>query len=176
MNARLFFALWPDDELRAALAGRVPTLLDGVRGKPQRPDQWHVTLEFLGTVPVDRQPAVWAAADGLEGEPFVVSFDRVDHWRRAQVCCLAAAQIPTALARLVMELRAALWANGFVPESRDYQPHVTLSRRTRASPAGPLPEPIIWAADRFALVRSISEPTGSRYEPLRWWNLHHRGG
>lgn len=176
MSDRLFFALWPDASLRVELQRRLPPFLADVRGKPQRPDQWHVTLEFLGSVPVERQPALWAAADRIEGSPFAIEFDALDHWRRPQVLCLVAGQVPAALATLVAELRASLWAEGFVPEARDYRPHLTLARKVRHGPAGPLAHPLLWPADRFALVRSVSDPGGSRYEPLRWWNLRGQDG
>ncbi len=176
MTERLFFALWPDDSLREMLDRRVPPLVAGLHGKPQRPDQWHVTLEFLGAVPAARQPAVRAAAEATGGEPVTVVFDLLDHWRRPQVYCLAASVTPAPLARFVSDLRAALFAQGFVPETRDYRPHVTLARKVRAAPVAPLPEPITWTADRFALVRSLSDPAGSRYEPLGWWNLRGQGG
>lgn len=176
MTDRLFFALWPDEPQRDLLARRLPPLMADVRGKPQRPDQWHVTLEFLGAVPVDRQPAVRAAAEATVGEPVTITFDLLDHWRRPQVYCLSASVTPGPLVRLVSELRAALFAAGFVPDSRDYRPHVTLARKVRTAPVAPLPEPIVWMADRFALVRSLSDPAGSLYEPLSWWNLRGQGG
>ena len=59
MTDRLFFALWPDTALQSVLARRLPPLLDGIQGRAQRPDQWHVTLEFLGAVAIDRQAAVF---------------------------------------------------------------------------------------------------------------------
>ena len=33
-----------------------------------------------------------------------------------------------------------------------------------------LEPPLVWRADGFALVRSVTDPAGSRYEPLHWWN------
>lgn len=176
--ARLFFALWPDERLRSQLQATIPSLLHGVRGKPQRPDQWHVTLEFLGEVTAERQPAIRAAASNVQCRAGHVSvtFDHLEHWRRPQVLCLVAAQVPAALGRLVAELHAALRAEGFVPESREYRPHVTLARKVGAAPVGPVPSPVVWHADRFALVQSVADAAGSRYEPLQWWNLRGREG
>jgi 2'-5' RNA ligase len=176
MTQRLFFALWPDTRLRVELERRLPPLAGAVRGKAQRPDQWHVTLEFLGGVERDREPAVWQAADRVAVAPFEVVFDALDHWRRPQVYCLAASDMPVQLAQLVAQLRTGLAFMGFQPEARDYRPHVTLARKVRDARPGPLPEPLHWPADRFALVRSVSDAAGSRYEPLRWWNLRGRGG
>jgi 2'-5' RNA ligase len=176
MTDRLFFALWPDEAVRSALARRALPWLERVSGKAQRPDQWHVTVEFLGAVPGDRYPAVRAAADRVHGVPFTVMFDLLDHWRRPQVYCLCASSTPPALSQLVAEMRAALRTEGFAPEVREYRPHVTLARKVHTAPTGPLAEPVEWLAERFALVRSVSDPAGSRYEPLHWWNLQRGNG
>ena len=174
MTDRLFFALWPDAGLRRELEHRLPPLTAHVEGRPQRSDQWHVTLEFLGAVSPDRQPAVWSAADAVAMEPLELHFDAIDHWRKPQVYCLVATESPPAATELVSSLRAALAHAGFTPEAREYRPHVTLARKVRQARRGPLVPPLAWPADRFALVRSVTDPTGSRYEPLRWWNATHR--
>jgi 2'-5' RNA ligase len=174
MTDRLFFALWPDAHLRSSLSERVPHVLEGLGGKPQRPDQWHVTLEFLGEVASDRQAALHGAAGRVRAEPFTVSFDEFHHWHKPQVVCLAASVIPGPLAGLVAGLRAALADEGFKPEDRDFRPHVTLARKVKAARPGRLDPPLAWPADRFALVRSVTDPAGSRYEPLHWWNLSGR--
>jgi 2'-5' RNA ligase len=171
MTDRLFFALWPDEKLRTALATRLPALTGESAGKPQRPDQWHVTLEFLGDVAAARLGALHRAAGRVRAAPFTVSFDQLEHWRKPQVVCLTARQIPASLARLVGGLRAALDEEGFVPESREFRPHVTLARKVKVARHGRLEPPLAWPAERFTLVRSVTGPAGSRYEPLHWWNL-----
>jgi 2'-5' RNA ligase len=175
MTDRLFFALWPDDPLREALQERMPHLLEGLSGKPQRPDQWHVTLEFLGEVASARQDALHRAAARVRAAPFTVSFDTLEHWRKPQVYCLAASRTPAPLTDLVRELRAALAGEGFTPEAREFQPHVTLARKVQTASRNTLEPPLEWPADRFALVRSVTDPAGSRYEPRHWWNLSGRG-
>jgi 2'-5' RNA ligase len=168
---RLFFALWPDAPLRAELESRLPALTRNERGRVQRPDQWHVTLVFLGPVPLERKSAALAAADVVGAAPFAIEFDRLEHWRRPQVLSLVASVVPAALAALVADLRAALAERGFEPEMREYRAHVSLARKITRAPSTALHEPIRWPADRFALVRSVTDPAGSRYEPLHWWNL-----
>lgn len=171
MTDRLFFALWPTDVLRAELAARLPPLLAGSDGRAQRPDQWHVTLEFLGDVAAERLPLVRAAAGEVTADPFDVTFDSVALWRRAQVLCLEASATPAPLSSLLLQLRAALAARGFDPERRPFRPHVTLARKVASASPGPLTHAIVWPAESFALVKSVTGPAGSRYEPLDWWNL-----
>ena len=176
MSDRLFFALWPDPDLRQALRTRLDTIAALNEGKQQRPDQWHVTLEFLGQVPVGRQRSLRAAADRVHRSSVAIEFDRVEHWRKAQVVCLVASHVPVRLAKLVTQLRAELVQEGFAVEARGFRPHVTLARRVRSAVGERLEPPFLWRADGFALVRSVIDPAGSRYEPLHWWNHAVEGG
>jgi 2'-5' RNA ligase len=168
---RLFFALWPGDDLRAALAPRLRDLQPQGHGRPQSPDQWHVTLEFLGTVPEARLAAVREAAEAVRAAPFELVFDAVEHWRRPAVLCLVARGLPPALEALVAQLRAGLATRGFEPEQRPFRAHLTLARKvTRPGPVGPC-EGLHWPAQDFVLVESVTERTGSRYRPLDRWPL-----
>ncbi len=176
MSDRLFFALWPDPAVLQALRARIDEIAASIQGKLQRPDQWHVTLEFMGQVPHNRQPALRAAADRVRRTPFMIEFDRVEHWCKPQVLCLVASRAPKGLAALVTQLRVELAAEGFAIEARPFRPHVTLARRVRSAADSLLEPPLSWRADGFALVRSVTDPAGSRYEPLHWWNHAVEGG
>ena len=176
MSDRLFFALWPDPALRQALRSHVDTIVASVEGKPQRPDQWHITLEFMGQVPRERQPALRAAADRVRQSPLAIEFDRVEHWRKPRVVCLVASRVPAGLAMLVTQLHAALVEEGFALDARPFCPHLTLARKVRAAADVPLEPPFVWRSNGFALVRSVTDPAGSRYEPLDWWNHAVEGG
>jgi 2'-5' RNA ligase len=176
MSDRLFFALWPDPALLQALRARVDTIVASVEGKPQGPGQWHVTLEFLGQVPRERQPALRAAAGRVRMEPFTIEFDLVEHWRKPQVVCLVASRVPAGLEALVAQLRAALVEEGFTPDVRPFCPHLTLARKVRAAANSLLEPPFVGQFRGFSLVRSVTDPAGSRYEPLCWWNQAVEGG
>jgi len=176
MSDRLFFALWPDPALLQALRARVGKIVASVEGRPQRPDQWHVTLEFLGQVPRERQSSLRDAAGRVRQSPLTIEFDRVEHWRKPQVVCLVASHVPMGLATLVTQLRAELVQEGFAVEARPFRPHVTLARKVRSAAATRLDPPFVWRSDGFALVRSVTDPAGSRYEPLDWWNHAVEGG
>ena len=170
---RLFFALWPDDALRAALAPRLAELqpADHDAGRPQSPSQWHVTLEFLGPVPAARVSLAEAAAAAVRAEPFELEFDAIEHWRRPEVLCLVARDLPSPLGSLVSQLRAALAERGFEPERRAYRAHLTLARKVARAVVVPGFEPIRWPAQDFALIESVTDRAGSRYMPLGHWSL-----
>jgi 2'-5' RNA ligase len=170
---RLFFALWPDADLLEHLTARLPSLGVAADARLQRPDQWHITLEFLGQVPGPRQALLHeVATEAIAGAaPFTVRFDRLEHWRKPQVLCLAAGHVPPAMMQLVSGLRSALARRDFTPEAREFRPHLTLARKVRRAPGGPFTPAIEWPADAIVLVRSVPSPAGSRYEPLARWNV-----
>ena len=170
-SRRLFFALWPDARLREQLAERIRPLVASVPGRPQRADQWHVTLEFLGAVPEARVSAVREAASDVRARPFELVLDTVEHWRRPAVLSLIPRDCPPELHALVAALRRSLEARGFDPERRTYRPHLTLARRVGAPPDVPAPNPVSWPASEFVLVQSTSGRQGSIYEPLAAWPL-----
>lgn len=168
---RLFFALWPGEPLRQALAERVAALVRPGAGRAQRPDQLHVTLEFMGSVPVVRLPDLVEAAAAVRAEPFELVLDALEYWRRPQVLCLVAHEIPAALAGLVQALRAGLAARGFDPERRPFRPHLTVARKVARPPDLAPTDPCRWPATDFVLVESITERSGSLYRPLAAWPL-----
>lgn len=168
---RLFFAVWPSDGLRLALAPRIRALQPAEAGRPQRPDQWHVTLEFLGPVPGLQLEQVRDAAAQVRAAACDIVFDAVEYWRRPEVLCLVARSLPPPLESLVSQLREALAARGFEPESRPFRAHLTLARKVVHAVAPVRFEPLHWPVEDFALVESVTDRSGSVYTPLATWRL-----
>jgi 2'-5' RNA ligase len=130
-----------------------------------------VTLEFLGSVSSSRMAAAVEAAAAVTTGSFEIVFDTVEHWRRPEVLCLVAREVPEPLAALVAQLRAGLAARGFEPERRAFRAHLTLARKVVTAVAVPPFEPIRWPARDFALVESVTDRAGSRYLPLERWSF-----
>jgi len=168
---RLFFALWPDEALRASLASRIRALVPPGVGRLQQPEQLHLTLEFLGAVAESRLDAVRAAASAVRAGRCEVVLDRVAFWRRSSVLCLLASRTPPALEGLVDELRCALGVNGFDTETRPYRAHLTMARKVRRPVSLPPPDPVTWPVAEFTLVESRTDPAGSIYTVLQTWSL-----
>jgi 2'-5' RNA ligase len=163
---RLFLALWPTAEIRVRLATGIRDWLGQKASQAQRPDQWHTTLVFIGYVDEVVAEAVEDLAASVTCAPFVLTLDRLDHWRKPGIACLTASETPPPLQQLVAELEAALDAANIAYDRRPYRPHLTLARKVaRLDRKGPIP-PLAWPVDDFALMESISSPAGSRYEPL----------
>ncbi len=168
---RLFFALWPDDDTRQALARLARTRLPRADGRPIAAHNLHLTLAFLGSVDGGLRECVERAVESLSAPAFVLEFRRIGYWPRPQVLWTAPERTPGALTGLASMLRKALVACGYEPESGPFRAHVTLARKVR----GPLGEAthgsIRWPVSEFRLVESQTLAQGARYRPLQSWPL-----
>jgi 2'-5' RNA ligase len=173
---RLFYALWPSDRLRAALARAVAPAILAIDGIPVPPGNLHVTLAFLGPVPGSRFASL-VQVGGREAWPAVeLAFERVEYWARPKVAVAVAARVPPEGQAIVDSLWRGLAPLGFEPEARPWRPHMTLVRKVRRPPAENLPLfPMEEAPDvagwRLALVESSAHREGARYKPLADWGL-----
>jgi 2'-5' RNA ligase len=165
---RLFFALWPEEAVRARLAAVLPATLDG---RPVRSDNLHFTLVFLGSVDEETRACVEQAASGVACAPFELLFDTAGYFPRPQVVWIAPSHPPAELATLVGALRDALAPCGLALDQRPYRPHLTLARKVRGRLVLPPIVPIAWPVAGFSLVESRSQVSGVRYVPLRSWEL-----
>jgi RNA 2',3'-cyclic 3'-phosphodiesterase len=166
LRLRLFFALWPDDPVRNALAAAAAPLLEACRGRRVAKRNYHLTLAFLGGVPARLLDGICAAAAGVGAEPFDLEFDSHGHWAGPRVAWLGCRQPPTAADALAQALWTVLEPLGFRPDTRPFRPHLTVLRGcARCDWPGPV-APVGWPVRDFVLVRSETLPAGPRYEVL----------
>lgn len=161
---RLFFALWPDEAVRARLA----PLVAAYDGRHVRPENLHLTLAFLGATDAARRICYERAADRVVVVPFDLVFTKVQWQRRRGIVWAAAPEIPVELAALVSSLNASLGECGYAPETRPFRAHVTLARKVRRG-RPVMGDPIRWRVERFCLVSSQLSAGGSRYTIERCW-------
>lgn len=166
-HRRLFFALWPKAAERAALAVWQPTLQKLCGGRAMRPETLHCTLVFLGNVAAHRLEVLTLAAREVVMHPFTLELGAAHCWGHNRIVYAAPLSLPQELAGLVAGLEAALRRHGFHFDARDYQPHVTLLRHAGWTAAELLPMPVVrWHCRDFALVESLRDGNGARYEVL----------
>lgn len=168
---RLFFALWPDDDTRDALARLAGSLLPPGGGRLVPAENLHLTLVFLGAVGSRRRECIERAADGMSSRAFTLEFVRVGYWPRPRVLWSAPERTPEALEGLASTLNNALVPCGHHPESRPFSAHVTLARKVRRRLRQVEHSPVPWHVDAFHLVESETHQQGARYTRVRSWAL-----
>ena len=172
---RLFFAIWPDDDLRGAIEHgvRKPIRRSGGAAVPAR--NLHVTLVFLGGVDAAGFEAAKAAAGSVRRPAFDLVLDRLETWPRQPLLCLAPSETCGPLRDLAIALRDQLDSRGFEIERRPFRAHVTLARKVNRPKAR---EPIdlpAWAVREFVLVESVTGASGSEYTVVGRWPLEAGG-
>ncbi len=152
--ARLFLALWPDDAVRRALADwrNLWTLPKGAA--PVADERLHLTLHFIGAVPLARLESV-AAGLALPFSRFTLDAGQAARWPHG-IAAWCPREAPPELVALHQRLAEALRALGLPVEERRFRPHVTLARKAAAAVLPPLPPPsaTAWRVDAYALVQS----------------------
>lgn len=164
---RLFFALWPNDAGRAALAAWQPALHKLCGGREMRADTLHTTLVFLGEVAEHRLEALQLAAQETGFRGFELNLSKARYWGHNHIVYAEPETIPVQLAGLVSGLEQNLRRHRFHFDHRPYKPHITLLRKARWSDQELPPMPAVsWQIEDFVLVRSLGDEQGARYEVL----------
>lgn len=193
---RLFFALWPDEAMREAMAHATRKAARACGGRPVPVSHLHVTLAFLGSVPEGRLPelaeagraaALWpalanAAASGssrspacegagLTGYRVELAFDHLEHWRAAQLLCALPAEPSAPAAALARRLLDQLTARGFSPDLKPFRPHVTVVRKVSRPGRIEKMHPVVWSFTDLALIESRTLAEGALYSVVESYSL-----
>lgn len=161
-QCRLFYALWPDEVTRSALA----RLQFELHGNKTRFRNFHITLAFLGDQDAGLLPVLQSILGQLEGNEMSLKIDQLGHFPRNRIAWAGMKQPPAELIRLQAMLTEKLTQNQIRFESRAlFKPHLTLARDAEA-PAQQEFAPIIWHAKQVTLMQSVLQDDGPHYQVL----------
>ena len=174
---RLFLAVALNDDVRHAIAAHLDGSLEGRRlpGRRVPPENWHITLRFLGPMNAVARDRVLAYLDEhLAVEPFSVVFSGLGGFPReskASVLWLGAGGEVSQLATAATVCEEAAVAVGLEPEGRPFHPHLTLARVRPPADVRPLvdlvePARVKLAVDAVTLYRSVLGSGPARYEVI----------
>ena len=188
-QVRLFVACEVPDDVKRDIGEVIQSLRSrsGNAVRWIRPDGVHVTLKFLGEVPVRKLPAVkLAIQEAVVGhQPFELEFSNIGTFggrEGLRIMWVGVAGDVLRLEALVRAVNAALAVVGFEPERRPFRPHLTLGRvrdeiptRQRAEievQVGKTQVPqTSWRTAHVSLMRSRLGPQGAIYEVLATFPL-----
>lgn len=156
---RLFIAAWPPAPVLDAMAGQLPMPpRPGVRWVP--PENWHVTLRFLGEADVAHAVA---ALDRLEAGPAEAVVGPAVTLLGRSIACLPVAGLDD----LAGAVRRATADVGQPPDPRGFDGHLTLARRRGRArlPTGARFQ-ARFEVSEVTLVGSDTLPTGAEYRVL----------
>ncbi|WP_419928249.1 RNA 2',3'-cyclic phosphodiesterase [Candidatus Poriferisocius sp.] len=161
---RLFLAVFPPVEVVELLGGLERPEVEGLRWTV--PQQWHITLRFLGETEPDE---VEDSLRGFRGSVSTVRLGPASRRLGARVLALPA----DGLSDLAAEVGTCTEAIGQPPDRRDFTGHLTLARARKRMPGTVVAQPFEteFLARELWLVSSQLHPDGSRYTRLTHWPL-----
>jgi 2'-5' RNA ligase len=162
---RLFIAVYPPPEVVASLAALPHDADASVRWVS--PDQYHLTVRFLGEADVDDVVARLDAVPALVRMTVTLG-PRVSRLGR-DVVCVPASGIES-LAAAVDEATADL---GVPPDPRPFRGHITLARLRHRAACGLTGARFeaTFVANHIELVVSVTRREGAQHSVLRSWPL-----
>jgi len=167
-SQRLFFALWPDDETRNAIARIVKQVAPLHQGKSIRTDNLHLTLAFLGHVNKAQRDCVERVAESISITPFSLCLEHLGVFPRAKVLWLGIKEQPEALIQLANKLANGARNCEIKLDEKAFKPHVSLIRKVNRLSELEI-EPIYWSVNQFCLVHSTSHDGEVGYRVVKSW-------
>jgi RNA 2',3'-cyclic 3'-phosphodiesterase len=183
---RLFIAI----ELPSSVLAQLADVQDQLKKRtPPRTVRWvnpdgiHLTLKFLGDVPVIKRDSLEKAlAKAVEGHaPFALSTGNLGcfpNTNRPRVAWIGLQNQVEALAALRDAVERLIAPLGYPTEDRPFSPHLTLGRVRREARRddvqklgdlianSPAPSAQRWQVTAISLIRSELKPSGAVYTPL----------
>ncbi|MFE5911806.1 RNA 2',3'-cyclic phosphodiesterase [Streptomyces wedmorensis] len=182
-TVRVFIALAPPDEAKDELARALRPAYDAYpRMRWNRIEDWHITLAFLGELPVATVPLLQAplAALAASHRPVELSLRGGGHFDERVLWSGIDGELD-ALHRLATGVRAVVKECGIPFEDRPLRPHLTLARARRDDPTSvtEAAEGLSgftgrrWPTERLHLVGSNygRGPGPIRYQDIRSWHF-----
>jgi 2'-5' RNA ligase len=187
---RLFFAVPIPEDVRRSLARAQAELRASAGEQGIRwvaPEQFHYTLKFLGETPEEDVPQAIEAARPVSAQvaPFSLTLAGIGAYpqqHRPQVLWVGATEGVPLLARLAESLDRSLAEHGFAPETRRFNPHLTLARMKTVEGQGMVAKTLtaeqkrvdkigVVVVDSFVLMQSELRPAGPVYTVLETFAL-----
>jgi RNA 2',3'-cyclic 3'-phosphodiesterase len=171
---RLFFALEP----RASTAMEIADWRErnlSVQGNPVPPQNFHITLAFLGEHSESTLGQlidyVDAGLQELDLNSREITLDQVGFWHKAGIYWVGPSQWPEELNRLAEKLNHAGMHIGGKKDRNSFQPHITLFRRCESAAQPTSAANIRFEYDGFSLFQSRAGKHGVSYHSLCDWVL-----
>ncbi len=163
----------PDDATVSALGHAARELRqDCLRGNFVAPENYHVTLAFIGETAEAEKAA--EAVRAVEAAPFTLTLAKVGKFSRTRGDIYwYGVRRSAALEALYARTQAELTARGFELEARGFRPHVTLARDVIRKSNKEIQAPeIYFKVSAIALMRSDRIDGRLIYSPVEIKELH----
>lgn len=172
-KARLFFAIDISQSTKNQLE-KIQQKNPVFAGRAVKVHNFHITLQFLGSLDRQKIPDLIDTIDSPGIKPFSLSLERYAYYPKAEVGCIEVVQGKDKLKEVRKRINQSIAQEGFFApkEKHGFRPHVTLFRDCQ--PVGDLQQTlgIELKAEHFCLMESVQNEKGVYYEVLEEWPLY----
>lgn len=152
--------------------GHIRKVIDGA--KWLRPENLHLTIAFIGNIDEDKCRLIETSLESVKFSPFKLRLQGTDFWKQGVLWI--GVKKSDVLDKLKIEVEKALIPCGYIPDVREFIPHVTIARingkyshddlnnflRHRADFKSPK-----FGVDHFSLYESKASDAGNNYYVIK---------
>ncbi len=162
---RLFFGLPLNDEARRAVY-EAASALRLQKGRLHPPENYHLTLAFLGMTPESAVEPLLRLGRLAMGEPFILSLAPAMGAFKDGAILWAGVEESEPLFALQRRLSALLRENGFPAGEEPYRPHITVGRGMKLAAPPPAVARAAFPVEGVTLFESLRLEGRLVYRPL----------
>ena len=140
------------------------------------PENFHITLSFLGTIDENQKQAMIKCAHSLSAQLTISSYNQTLYlnklglFEQPKVLYLGVTEVPQWLTILASTLQKEALLQKIFQEKRPYRPHLTLYRKATTLPIIDV-KPIALNCVSFSLYLSENSVSGVQYTPIKTWQI-----
>lgn len=170
---RLFFALWPSNDVRKSMDELNHQLPPPERGGRLLDSlNLHLTLHYIGPVDEADMDCLSRAAQQVESRPFKLKLDRLGYFKRPMILWLGCQEAPEGYVELLNQLAEMIATCGFEMEEGANKPHVSLRRKVSRPREYAGIQAIEWQIGQFVLMESVPVKDGVSYRVIESYPLN----
>ncbi|MDH5628599.1 MAG: RNA 2',3'-cyclic phosphodiesterase [Gammaproteobacteria bacterium] len=170
-TSRLFFAI----DLPASVKTRLMDIQHSIsidEARLVQPENFHITLSFLGKVYQDQMDQILTHFTDLELAPFEVKTDQLIFWPGSKILAIGIDGQQQQLLACKKQIEYQLsQLNIFQYDKKDFVPHITLFRQVTQIDKLPELSTMNITVDRISLMESRPHISNQQYQTVESWRL-----
>lgn len=168
-TSRLFFALWPGEQLQTQLLQWQSAIV--TTGKKVPKERLHLTLVFLGDTPQETVDDLLQTAAQIDHPAFELTLDSIGYFKRPRILWVGPSAPPNSVFILHQKIAAIVQACGLSLPPEEFKPHITLARKAERPDDIDHCRSLNWRVEEFCLVESHVTESGPEYRVIKTFPL-----
>lgn len=136
-----------------------------------QPSNLHLTLHFIGNTSETKMQCLDQQAEKVRVNKFTIILDHYGYFQKPEIIWMGLKEKTSSLEELYKKLAREFTKCDYYPDNRDYNPHISLIRKTSKPDKLEVFEPIKWQVKEFVLVESLLKDNRVEYSVIQQYPL-----